>query len=150
LAKFGAVEGDSVNVAVCVFKTPVATANTGFRKELPQKPGSGKPTNFFLCIPTGRGDRSASPPEFSASHFSRKFPDLRPGKNLFIMPSPFLGTPIALHDKKVTSALFLRWRWRQVLCYSHLLRLFWTLSEARDQAGSIMWASDCRGTRGSE
>jgi hypothetical protein len=44
----------------------------------PQNPklGSGKPATFFLHNPTSRGDRPASPPEFSASHFSRNNSDL--------------------------------------------------------------------------
>ena len=67
------IEGGSV---IRCFKKPVIIANTGYRKGLSQKLGSGKPEAFFLHIPTGRGGRSASPPEFSASYFSRKFSDL--------------------------------------------------------------------------
>jgi hypothetical protein len=50
--------------------------NTGHRKGLPQKPGSRKPATFFLHIPTSCGDRPASLPGFSASHFPRFFFDL--------------------------------------------------------------------------
>jgi hypothetical protein len=67
------VEGGSVNRC---FKTPVIIANTGYRKGLSRKLGYGKIAALFLHIPTSRGDRPASPPNFSASRFSRNFYDL--------------------------------------------------------------------------
>jgi hypothetical protein len=67
------LEGGSVNR---FFKIPVIIANTGYRKGLSRKPGCGKIAALFLHIPTSRGDRPASPPNFSASRFSRKFSDL--------------------------------------------------------------------------
>ena len=51
-------------------------ANTGYRKGISRKLGSGKPAAFFLHIPTSRGGRSAPPPEFSASYIPRKISDL--------------------------------------------------------------------------
>ena len=51
---------------------------------LKKKLGSGKPAAFFLHIPISREGRSASPPEFSASRFSRIF--FRPGSTY--VPSP--------------------------------------------------------------
>jgi hypothetical protein len=68
-----ALEGGSVNRC---FKTPVITANTGYRKRLSRKLGCRKIAAHFLHIPTSRGDRSASPPDFPASYFSRNFSDL--------------------------------------------------------------------------
>jgi hypothetical protein len=67
------LEGGSVNRC---FKTPVIIANTGYRKGLSRKLGCGKIAALFLHIPTSRGDRPASPPDFSASRFSRNFSDL--------------------------------------------------------------------------
>jgi hypothetical protein len=67
------IEGGSVNRS---FKTPVIIANTGHRKGPSRKLGCGKIAAHFLHIPTSRGDRSASPPDFSVSYFSRKFSDL--------------------------------------------------------------------------
>jgi hypothetical protein len=58
------------------FKKPVIIANTGYRKGLSRKLGYGKIAALFLHIPTSRGDRPASPPDFSASRFSRNFSDL--------------------------------------------------------------------------
>ena len=59
-------------------------ARARYREGLFQKLDSGKRAAFSLHIPTSRGGRSASPPEFSASRFSRKFSDL--------------GTPIVLTE----------------------------------------------------
>jgi hypothetical protein len=67
------LEGGSVNRC---FKTPVIIANTEYRKGLSRKLGCGKIAALFLHIPTSRGDRLASPPDFSASRFSRNFSDL--------------------------------------------------------------------------
>ena len=67
------IEGGSVNRC---FKTPVMIADTGYRKGLSRKLGYGKIAALFLHIPTSRGDRPASPPDFSASRFSRNFSDL--------------------------------------------------------------------------
>jgi hypothetical protein len=69
------IEGGSANI-IGVLKTPVIIANTGHRKGLSRKLGCGKIAPLFLHIPTSRGDRSASPPDFPASYFSRKFSDL--------------------------------------------------------------------------
>jgi hypothetical protein len=69
----GTVEGGSVNRC---FKTPVIITNTGYRKGLSRKLSCGKIAALFLHIPTSRGDRPASPPDFSESRFSRKFSDL--------------------------------------------------------------------------
>jgi hypothetical protein len=64
---------------------PVQIANIGYRKGLSRKLGYGKIAAFFLRFPTYRGDRSASPPGFSASYFSRNFPDL--GTTIYRAPS---------------------------------------------------------------
>jgi hypothetical protein len=56
----------------------------GAEKGPSQKLGSGKPVAFFLHIPKSREGRLASPPEFSASPFSRIFSDL---EHLFTGPS---------------------------------------------------------------
>ena len=69
----GTVEGGSVNRC---FKTPVIIANTGYRKGLSRKLGCEKIAALFLHIPTSRGDRPASPLDFSAFRFSRNFSDL--------------------------------------------------------------------------
>jgi hypothetical protein len=67
------------------FKAPVTIANVGCRRGLSvsRKLGSGKSAAFSLDVPTGRGDRSASPPGFSAPRFSKIF---RPGNTH--SPSP--------------------------------------------------------------
>jgi hypothetical protein len=77
------VEGGSVNRC---FKTPVIIANTGYRKGLSRKLSYGKIAALFLHIniPMSRGDRPASPPNLSASRFSRNFSDL--GEGLYYPP----------------------------------------------------------------
>jgi hypothetical protein len=73
------LEGGSVNRCFLCFKTPVIIANTGYRRKgLSRKLGCGKiaALALFLHIPTSRGDRPASPPDFPASRFSRNFSDL--------------------------------------------------------------------------
>jgi hypothetical protein len=78
------LEGGSVNRC---FKTPVIIANTGYRKGLSRKLGCGKIAALFLHVPTGRGDRPASPPEFfRISLFEKLF---RPGNTY--LPSPPLA-----------------------------------------------------------
>jgi hypothetical protein len=93
---YSTVEGGSVNRC---FKTPVIIANTGYRKGPSQKLSYGKIAALFLHIPTGRGDRPASPPDFSASCFSRKFSDLEAPRALFTEP------PSMVHP----NGLFFRW-----------------------------------------
>jgi hypothetical protein len=80
---------------------PVIIANAGHRKELPRKLGCGKIAAFFLHIPTSCGDRPASPPDFSASRFSRNFSDLE---------APIYQAP--LYDSNVNVIVF-QWQARE-------------------------------------
>ena len=75
------IEGNSVNRS---FKTPVTIASREYRvlgtEKITLKTGLlylyGKIAAFFLNIPTNRGDRPPSPPDFYVFCFSRKSPDL--------------------------------------------------------------------------